>query len=66
MANYYAMTTEELEEKYDSLTMELMECEDDQEQEIERIADELNAIQDILDERYELEEDEDDDEWEDE
>jgi len=55
MANYHEMTAYELEQKYDSLANELMECTDDAR--IEAIAEELDPIQDILDERGSEEDD---------
>ena len=49
MANYAKMTAYELEQKYDSLANELMECEDDAR--VDAIAQELDKIQDELDGR---------------
>lgn len=54
MANYHEMTTYELEQEYSSLADKLMECSDDEQ--VERIAEELDLIQDELDSREEDEE----------
>ena len=53
MANYHEMTAYELEQKYDSLAEEMMECSDDER--VEKIAEELDLIQDELDSREEKE-----------
>ena len=55
MANYEEMSVYELEQKYDSLSNELMKCEDDAR--IGCISDELDEIQDELDWRYSIGED---------
>jgi len=53
MANLHEMTTYELEQRMDELTDKLMECQDDEQ--VERIAEELGLIHDELDSREEME-----------
>lgn len=60
MANYSAMTTYELEQKYSSLMDKIMECETDEE--LDALNEEIYQIEDELDLRDQIEESE---EWED-
>ena len=53
MANYAEITAYELEQKYDSLANSLMKCSDEQ---VEEIQVELDLIQDELDSRDILDE----------
>ncbi len=55
MANYYSMTTPELEAKRDNLIEQMMKSENTAE--IELLSAEIEGIEDILDERNPLEED---------